>query len=170
VAVCCIALGTIGVAQSSNSGSSKISQPEKQFLDHMAKDSQGEVQLAQMAESRASNQQVKDYAKKLVQDHQNLNQQMQSFMSQNSMSMPQPMTAEQQQMKSRLQGLSGSQFDKAFIDGAVEGHQKDVSAVQQHIQTAQDDQVKQLLEKALPVLQQHLQMAKQLQSQLGGSQ
>lgn len=186
VAVCCLGLMTFGVAQDNgqsgssqaqmssqqgNNGSSQISQSSKRFLDHMAKDSQGEVQLAQMAQNKASNQQVKDFAQKLVQDHTQLDQQMQSAFSQFGMSMPQPMTQEQQQLKSRLQNESGSQFDKAFINAAVRGHEKDVAAVQQHLQTAQNDQVKQLLQGALPVLQQHLQMAKQLQSQLGsGSQ
>ena len=157
-------------SQQGNNGSNQISPSSKQFLEKMAKGSQGEVQLAQMAESKASNQQVKDFAKKLEQDHTQLNQQMQSAFSQYGMSMPQPMTQQQQQLQSRLQNMSGSQFDHAFINAAVKEHTKDVQEVQHHLQTAQNDQVKQLLQQALPVLQQHLQTAKQLQSQLGSGQ
>jgi putative membrane protein len=186
VAACCLGLMTFGVAQDNNqasssqsemssqqgaNSSSQVSSSSKKFLDHMAKDSQGEVQIAQMVESKTSNPQVKQFAQKLEQDHTQMDQQMQSTMSQLGMTMPQPLTAQQQQLQSKLQSASGTQFDKDFVNAQVQDHQKDVSEVQQHLKSVTDENVKQLLQQALPVLQQHLQMAKQLQSQLGsGSQ
>jgi putative membrane protein len=189
-AICCFGLVTLGWSrqqgsstsanssqdnQSSmsqgSSSSASIPQSQKQFLDRMAKDSEGEVQVAKMVESKTSNQQVKDFTQKLISDHEQLDQQMQSTMSQLGISMPQnAMTPSEKQLKTRLQSLSGAQFDQAFVAAQVKDHQKDVREVKQHLQSASNPQVKGLLQSALPVLQQHLQMAQQLQSQLGGSQ
>src|SRR5690242_11049014 len=43
---------------------------EKGFLTHMYMDNRHEIEMAQLAVQKASNPQVKQFAQKLVQDHQ----------------------------------------------------------------------------------------------------
>jgi putative membrane protein len=69
----------------------------------------------------------------------------------------------------KLQGLSGSAFDKEYIDHEVAYHQQVIDAAGKVlIPDAQNAELKSALEGAAPLLQGHLDHAKQIQSSLGG--
>jgi predicted outer membrane protein len=72
-------------------------------------------------------------------------------------------------MRTVLQGLSGAEFDRAYIDHQAMAHQKVLDMInQQMMPGATDPQVKQALEGARPVVEGHLQRAKDLQTKVGG--
>jgi len=174
--LCFVALSFASAQQSSAtpSSSNSLSSQEQHFLDHIAKDSQGEVQLGKMAESKTSNPQVKEFAQKMVHDHTTLDQQIQQVMSKHGMSMPAPMTAEQQQLQKKLQGLSGQQFDRAYMAAEVKGHEQAIAGVSPHARN--EDQLKpshpdvaELAQEVNPVLKDHLNLAKQVAPEVGAN-
>ena len=65
----------------------------------------------------------------------------------------------------KLQGLTGKEFDKAYIDNEVAYHQTVLDAIDKTlIPNAQNADLKALLEKVRPAIQAHLDMAKKIQS------
>jgi putative membrane protein len=68
----------------------------------------------------------------------------------------------------KLRGLSGEQFDKAFLKMAVKDHKKDVSEFQKEGDRAMDSDVKNFASTTLPTLQEHLREAEQLQGSTRG--
>lgn len=171
VAALCCGFAVSAFAQQSQN---QLQPQDKQFLEHLAKDSQGEVQLSQMVASKTSNPQVKEFAQKMMHDHTLLDHEVQQVMQKHGLQMPPAMTAEQKQLEEKLQGLSGSQFDQAFMKAQVQGHEQDVQAVtpiaQQEKQLQPTDpSVAELAQEALPVLRDHLQLAKQVASEVGVS-
>lgn len=167
-------LGAFAIAQgndSSNSGNA-LSQHDQQFLNHLAKDSQGEVQVSQFVLGKTSNPQVKEFAQRMVHDHSMLDSQLQQVLSKHGMSMPQPMTAQQSQLMQKLQGLSGKQLDKAYMQAAVKGHEQDVAKIspfasqEAKLQPANAD-VAETAKESLAVIKQHLQLARQVAQQVG---
>lgn len=158
--------------QNNSQQQNQLSQHDQHFLKQMAKDGEGEVQIAQMVESKTSNPQVKEYAKRMISDHRNLDRQIAQLMAKKGVTKPQPMTAEQKQLKTKLQGLSGSALDKAFMQAQVKDHQEDVREVSKVAQRDKqlqpsDPAVAQLAQEALPVLKGHLNMAKQVAGEVG---
>jgi len=67
-----------------------------------------------------------------------------------------------------LSSLSGAAFDKAYIDHEVAYHQQVLDAVDKTlIPSAQNAELKALLEKVRPAFVAHLEHAKQVQQALG---
>ena len=68
-----------------------------------------------------------------------------------------------QSMADRIQKLRGTELDRAYIRDMVEDHEKDVRSFQQEAQSGQNPQMKEFAQDVLPVLQQHLAEAQDLQ-------
>jgi putative membrane protein len=67
----------------------------------------------------------------------------------------------------KLKGLSGKAFDKAYVDHEVEYHQTVLDALDKTlIPSAQNAELKALLVKVRPAFQAHLEHAKHIQSTL----
>lgn len=154
------------------SSRSNLNTQEQHFLDQLAKGSQGEVQISQMVESKTNNPQVKEFAQRMVHDHTVLDSQVKQLLAKHAMPMPQPMTAEQKQQDNKLKNLSGQQLDRAYMTAQVKDHEQDVQKVSQQAKAANqlkppDPGVAELSQEALPVLQEHLDLAKKVASEVG---
>lgn len=141
---------------------------DQQFLSEAAMDGQAEVELGKLGSTKASNPAVKRFAQTLVKDHAKANQELQSLPQASQASQSASLPEEKQKAVSELSQLSGREFDRAFVEKAVEEHEKAVARFQEAASSAQDPQVKQFASQQLPTLQQHLKTAKSLQSQVGG--
>jgi putative membrane protein len=70
----------------------------------------------------------------------------------------------------KLRGLNGKAFDTEYINHEVAYHQQVIDAASNVlIPNAQNAELKSALQGAAPLLQGHLDHAKQIQSSLGGS-
>jgi predicted outer membrane protein len=58
-----------------------------------------------------------------------------------------------------LRSLSGSDFDRAFVEHAIKDHQKEIASYERASKDCQDAEVKAFAAKQLPILRTHLQMA-----------
>jgi predicted outer membrane protein len=63
----------------------------------------------------------------------------------------------------------GAQWDRTYIDNEVKMHEAVLSTAQKAKDQAQNPELKQLIEKAAPVIQKHLDRAKEIQKKLGGA-
>ncbi len=68
-----------------------------------------------------------------------------------------------QQAMQRLQNLQGADFDSAFMNAQVAGHEQVLTVLQQAQNQAQDSTLKQHVTKAAASVQQHLERARQVQ-------
>ncbi|MBX6362376.1 MAG: DUF4142 domain-containing protein [Gemmatimonadetes bacterium] len=125
-----------------------------------------------LAEGKAVAADVKAFARRMVTDHSSLNKQATDLAKRLNLT-PAPSDASTDlQNKAAdalkdLRGKTGKDFDKAYIDHEVAFHQEVLNALdQQLIPNAQNAELKQLLQTARMGVQQHLDMAKQLQSKL----
>src|SRR5690606_38864196 len=66
--------------------------------------------------------------------------------------------------KSKLEALSGQEFDRAYIEAMVKDHEKAVAMFEKQSRTSKDAELKTFAEKTLPVLKQHLDHARTLAS------
>lgn len=69
----------------------------------------------------------------------------------------------------KLEGLSGAEFDRAYMRQMVQDHQEVLQLAQKTAQSTKDAELKAHLEKGAPHIQEHLDMAQKLSGQLGGS-
>jgi putative membrane protein len=143
-------------------GELMVGPADQKFMMEAAQGGMMEVQLAQLAQQKASSEEVKEFAKTLEQDHSKANDELKALAQQKNVSLPTEIGAKHQSEVAKLQNMSGEQFDRAYMKMMVDDHKKDVSKFQKESDRAMDSHVKEFAAKTLPTLQSHLQKAQEL--------
>lgn len=119
-----------------------------------------EVELAQLAATKATSQEVKTFAQMMMTDHTKANDELKSLATQKNITLPTTMSDESRKDVTRLSELTGTEFDKEYISFMVEDHEDDVESFGKAASDAKDAEIKAFAAKTLPTLQSHLDMAK----------
>ncbi len=152
---------------SSSATGGQLTGADKTFVTKAAEGGLAEVQLGQLAQQKAQDPKVKEFGQRMVDDHTKANDQLKSIASQKGVTLPTDLNAKDKAEMDRLNKLSGTQFDKAYMSHMVQDHTKDVSEFQKESKSGKDSDVKSFASTTLPTLQQHLQMAKQINQSSG---
>jgi putative membrane protein len=143
----------------------------QEFISKAAQDDMAEVRVAQLAQQKSSNPQVKQLAEKLMSDHEKNDQAVKQLAQKENVQLPTSLNAEHQAMVDRLQKLNGAQFDRAFLHMQVRDHEKDIRQFRQEAANSQNPDIKQYAQQTLPKLEEHLHMAETtLRSENGSAQ
>jgi len=129
-----------------------------------------EIGMGQLILQKAQNTDLKNFGQHLAQDHSQANQQLAVIATRKGMTLPTHPDASHQTMINQLANLSGTDFDRRVVNDAVQDHEKDIKFYQQAINTLQDPELKAFAQQTLPMLQRHLEMARQLQATSSGAQ
>jgi len=135
---------------------------DKKFVKEAALGGMSEVELGKLAVQKSSNDQVKQFAQKMVDDHTKANDQLKQVASKENIPVPDALDSKHQAEINKLSKLSGNDFDKAYTKEAVKDHQTDVRDFNAEAQGGADPNVKAFASTTLPTLQQHLELAKNL--------
>jgi putative membrane protein len=135
---------------------------DKVFVSKAMQGSMAEVELGKMTLQKSNNEQVKQFAQRMIDDHTKLNSQMKPIADQMGAIVPsQPSKKDKATMK-QLQALSGPEYDQAYIKDMVKDHKQDLSDFQTEASAGQDQTVKDAATQGSRVIAQHLQMIEQI--------
>ena len=140
------------------------------FIRTMVRSNLTEVALGRLATSRASASQVKDFANRMITDHDNMVQPWSKLASSYKLKMPTfgvDLGEAGKEASDRLGKLKGTQFDQAYMTEMINEHEQDLQQLQQIRSSAQDPQIRQLASDGESTISQHLQLAQQVGSQVG---
>ena len=143
-----------------------LSDADKNFLKRAEEDNIKEENLGRLVLQKTQNDDVKAYAQVLVDDHTKALKELVDLMNQKGMRQPRSLPKMQHEALSKLNRLSGREFDREFISLMVEDHQMAVMQFRQEVNMAQDKDVKNYANHMLSVLEKHLQKAQELQGKL----
>jgi putative membrane protein len=135
---------------------------DKDFVHKALQGGMAEVQLGQLAAQKASSPDVKQFGQKMVTDHTQLGDQMKQVAQQMGVKEPNGLSKKDQQLVAKLNGLSGTEFDNAYIVAMVKDHKKDADDFKYEAQESQNPAVKQAAQQGSQVIDQHLQMIDQI--------
>ena len=141
--------------------------PDTSFYKTLAAGGMAEVDLGRLAEQNSTDPKVKDFAQMMVKDHSAANQKLESLAAAKDVPLPKTLDAGGEAMKSKLQGLSGSSFDKAYIESQLKAHEKTVNLLEKEISSGQDPQAKAFAQSVLPTVQHHLEAVRTLAHEAG---
>jgi putative membrane protein len=154
---------------SGSSSSGKLSAADKKFVMDAAHGGLAEVQLGQLAASKGTNDEVKQFGQKMVDDHSKANEELKSLAEQKGVTLPTDLKPADKQFHDKLDKLSGAAFDKAYMQYMVMDHKKDVAEFKKEAKTGKDSDVKAWAEKTAPTLEGHLDTAQKTASKVGAS-
>ncbi len=110
-----------------------VSTGDQKFLQNEAQGTAYELAIAKLAAQKATQPDIKNYAQMIIQDHEQLNTQLQQLAQSKGVSLPSSMTAEQQTKLTRLQGLTGQEFDRQYENDTTQVNGQDKSEDQQEL-------------------------------------
>ncbi|AZZ36930.1 hypothetical protein CIK05_09045 [Bdellovibrio sp. qaytius] len=130
---------------------------------------EGEIDLGQLAKRKASNKQVKDFAKMMVDQHKQNEKDTKSVASKQDLNfkktdMSKSLEAQAEDMEKTLKKTAKEDFDRTYMDTQVDMHQKALDTVNTLISSAQNAAYKAHLEKTRDAITVHLAHAKEVQS------
>ena len=146
----------------------KDQSPEDQtFVNEAYRGGKMGVKLGELAERNSASSEVKEFGAHMVKDHTRLNKELGSAATSIGLTVPTDLSEDQKAKYTKLSKLSGESFDKEYIDLMVKDHTEDLAAFQKAESTAQDPKLKMAISSAIPVIQEHLNMAKSDAAKLG---
>jgi putative membrane protein len=168
-------VGTSGQTQ-------QVSNDVRDFVQKAAMTNMAEIQLGNLAEQKAQSPQVKDFAQMMVRDHTKANDDLKQIAKAQNIDLPTQLDDEHQDLRQKLQGLSGADFDREYMDAMVDGHQDAVDMLKDHADDLGKTQpnapvgtsgstsarvaADQWAANTLPAVQGHLDRAKQIKERL----
>jgi putative membrane protein len=144
-----------------------VSGADATFVKKAADGGMAEVDLAKLAQEKASSADVKSFAAKLEKDHSKVNDDLKELASKKNITLAMAPSKSHQAMHDKLAKLSGAEFDKAYVAAMLESHQKGVRDFSNVASGNGDADVKALASKTLPTLKDHLQQVQELSKNLG---
>lgn len=149
-----------------NSGKAMIDADTKDFANKAATGGMAEVELGKLAEQRATSQQVKDFAKMMVNDHTLANNNFKTLATSKSIELPSSVTDDQRKDIDALSKKSGKDFDKAYVDMMVDDHKATITEFKTAEGKVSDNDVKSFITLTLPTLQKHLDAIQAIKSKM----
>lgn len=143
------------------------------FLSRAIEMNQAELQLSRMAQGKAENPEVKEYADMMVRDHTEALEKLRSAANVSEAQVP--LTKEHQEVYDKLARMTGAEFDSEYMSAMVRDHREAVQAFQNEAENADHGRTTQrqkpgnggtndaaIAREMLPTLQKHLSQAEQL--------
>ena len=142
--------------ESEGAGAVALPVSSASFIKEAHEANQTEIALAELAERKSQNSEVKDFAKQMREDHQKADRDLMPVAQAHNVTLDQSLDAKHQKTVDRFQKLSGTEFDKEFMTTMLRDHQKVVNKFDQAARQLPDNDVKQYAQTTLPTLRQHL--------------
>jgi len=110
-----------------------ISSGDRDFVRDAATMNMAEIELSRTALQRASGADVKKFAQMMVNDHPAAGDKLKAFASQHQIELPAQLDDEHRDLREKLAGKQGLEFDKEYADAMVDGHQDFVDKLESRI-------------------------------------
>jgi putative membrane protein len=140
------------------------------FVTKAAQSDEFERREGRLAEMRSHNPHVKQFAAMMVKAHTKTTMDLKRAIHMAGMTPPPPpmLTDDQMQMMASLKSMHGRDFDKTYIDQQVQAHQMTLEVMQGYAQNGRPGPIKDAAQQTTPLVQHHLDMAKDIQGHMGG--
>ncbi|HSU78019.1 MAG TPA: DUF4142 domain-containing protein [Burkholderiales bacterium] len=152
-----------------SSADQKIDNADAAAMKQLAQANLNEIEGGKGAAAKAQNPQVKQFAQKMVTDHQQMLNELQTLAKSKGVALPTSGSLKDQAQMKIMEKTAGADFDKKYMEQMVKEHQKDVQETQDLVAKAKDPQFKAAVQKAHAKIQEHLQLAQRIASQAGAA-
>ena len=149
-------------AKGEQTGMATMSSQDRNFLMDAAEGGMMEVELGRIATQNGASDAVKQFGQKMVDDHGQANTELMSIATSKGVTLPTELNEKHRAQVTKLQGMTGADFDREYSKMMLSDHNKDVAEFEKQSTKGTDPDLKAFAAKTLPTLQQHLEMAKAL--------
>jgi putative membrane protein len=141
--------------------------PDMEFIRDAVADNFLAIRMAQLAERKAENSAVKQYAQRVMSNHTNMQNQWVTLAANNGTTLKPGMGKRHKKKADRLEKLSGREFDRAYMTTEVQSHQDYVEYFSKEGRATHSSQVRNKAASDLRVLESELSQAKNIANRVG---
>lgn len=146
-----------------------MSSMDQKFMMMAAKGGVAEIEMARVALQKSSNDAVKQYAQKMIDDHTMAGEELKQLASTKGVALPVQPDAKLMAMMAKMRNLSGMDFDTMYVkEYGVKAHQEMEKLFMKESMSSKHMEAKAFAAKTLPVVRMHLQMARQMMMSMKG--
>jgi len=125
------------------------------------------IKFGQLAAQKAENPELKKFGEEIEKDHTKAQGKLEAIAKKHDVVLPTSLDAKCQEELTKLQGLSGSEFDKEFAKGAVQGHAMGIAHLEKESTEAKDGDIAQYSKDMLAQMKRHQEKARQVAKAVG---
>lgn len=111
----------------------------QKFAEQAAISNMAEIQLGQLAQQKAQDPEVKQFAQMMVDQHTQAQNQLQQAASTSGISLPTSLDSKHQKIQDKLSNLSGPDFDKEYMKVMVAAHKDTQKLLEKRVGTSNDN-------------------------------
>ena len=131
----------------------------------------GDSAAGALASTKGTSSALRDFGRRMARDHHTLRVQGEALAKRMKITPIPPdednLIADAQKNLDNLNATAkGKDFDKAYIDSEVEAHKRVLELVTRAMEEAESTELKNLIQKAAPVIRDHLDLAQSIQTSL----
>lgn len=143
---------------------------DKAFVKKALEGSVDEVEMGKLALQKSNDDQVKQFAQKMVDDHGKMADALKPIAGQMGVKVPDGPSKSQMKKMDKMKSLQGDAFDQAYIKDMVKDHKSDENEFKQEAQNTQNPSLKQFATQGSQVIASHLQQIEQIAQTKGTTQ
>jgi putative membrane protein len=151
---------------SSAAGTSRLSGSDQDFVNNAAFGGLFEVESGKIAQKKAANAQVRNFAARMVHDHSEAGNKLKRIVSADGGTVPNELDRQHQQELQQLTSQQGADFDRNYMQTMVRDHDTDAQEFGRAVQGLDDPKLKTFAQQTLKVIDQHDKMAHQISDKM----
>lgn len=144
----------------------QISSEDREFMTKAAHAGIAEITAAEMALKKTDNEDVRQFARRMIDDHTKANDELKELAKTKGVTLPTEPSDEQKETADELSELSGDDFDAEYMDVQVSDHETVIDFFEDETDDGSDSDVIAFATKTLPTLKSHLEMAENINDNL----
>ena len=150
-------------AQPTAGAQPKLAHADRKFIDNAVQGGMFEVQVSQLAASKATDPQVKSFAGMLLDQHTAANNDLVKIANAKGVELPAVPGHGKRRAIDRLGQRQGADFDEHFVrEVGIKDHEKNIEMFQKAGKNVKDADLRAFIDKTLPSLRDHLALAQKL--------
>ena len=121
-----------------------------------------QLQVSELAQKKASGQDVRQYATHLVADHSRLEDGLRAAAESQGVMLPTKLPLREQAVVDHLSSLSGEEFDRDYVRTIVEDHHRDIREFRSEAANTSDESLRSTVQNGTKILHQQMVAADQI--------
>ncbi len=156
-------------AMNVNDTTALVYEDDADFAVRAADAGLAEIQLGRLAMERATDPRIKDFATRMVRDHEQVNDELLAIAARHEITLPPAASADKVDKERELREKTGQDFDREYIEVIVDEHDDAVSLFEDASSDARNADLQAFAAKTLPALKKHLEEARSLRDSISPS-
>lgn len=147
--------------------STKLSAADENLMMMVAKGGMMQLETSKIAAEKGSSPELREYAQAEVQEQTGLSDKLKAIADAKGVTLPSTPDADLQSMLTKMQGMSGAELDKHYMQAhAIGGHEKLDKTMTTVKAQAKDDNLQALARAAHPLVKTHLKVARDMEKKM----